>query len=114
LIGLTNGWMKQDVTACVAWVAKIEDPSLRAVGLVNVARHVLTSDPALALRLSAGITEEKPRRQIQERIVSRLGGTAAATQKVIHDDPEITASLPPVNAAGRYDFGLSEDEYLDF
>ncbi len=114
IIGLTNGWMKQDVDACMAWVSKIEDPSLRAIGQVNVARHVLTSDPALALRLSARIADEKPRRQIQERIVSQLGGTATAVEKIISGDPETAASLPPVNEAGGYDFGLTEEEYLDF
>jgi hypothetical protein len=91
--GLTSGWMQQDAAACAAWVAKIEDPALRDSCQQNMARSIMASDPALALRLSTQITNDEVRQEIQNQITQGLSWNPAGLEKIIAANPAVQASL---------------------
>ena len=54
---------------------------------------IMASDPALALRLTTQITNEKARRKIQNTITQGLDWNPAGLAKIIASDPAIQASL---------------------
>lgn len=93
VVGLTAGWMQKDAAACAAWVAKIGDPETREACQQTMARSIMASDPALALRLSTQITDETVRREIQNTITNGLSWNPAGLEKIVAADPAVQASL---------------------
>ena len=91
--GLASGWMQKDAAACAAWVAKIDDPATRESCQQAMARSILSSDPALALRLSLQITDETVRREIQQKITNGLDWNPAGLEKIIAADPAVQAAV---------------------
>jgi hypothetical protein len=91
--GLASGWMQKDAAACVAWVAKIDDPATRESCQQAMARSIMSSDPALALRLSLQITDETVRRVIQQNITNGLDWNPAGLEKIIAADPAVQAAV---------------------
>jgi len=90
---LASGWMQKDAAACAAWVAKIDDPATRESCQQAMARSIMSSDPALALRLSLQITDETKRQNIQQKITDGLDWNPAGLEKIVAADPEVQASL---------------------
>ena len=99
--GLTSGWMQKDATACAAWVAKIDDPATRDSCQQTMARSIMTSDPALALRISTQITDATVRQEIQKTITRGLSWNPAALEKTIAADPAVQASLKANHTGSR-------------
>jgi len=91
--GLASGWMQKDAAACAAWVAKIDDPATREACQQAMARSIMSSDPALALRLSLQITDESVRRDIQQKITQGLSWNPAGLEKIIAADPSVHAAV---------------------
>lgn len=93
VVGLTAGWMQKDAAACAAWVAKIDDPATREACQQTMARSIMGSDPALALRLSTRIIDDTVRWEIQNTITQGLSWNPAGLEKIIAADPAVQASL---------------------
>jgi hypothetical protein len=90
---LASGWIQKDAAACAAWVAKIDDPATLESCQQAMARSIMSSDPALALRLSLQITDESVRRDIQQKITNGLDWNPAGLEKIIAADPAVQAAV---------------------